>query len=608
MSYFIACYKSASFNSELLATNYIPIVPDAERKDTLVAEDNRTLLSIYGRNKPIRDIFHRNKETGSWIAIIGTPLVGLNNEGENNDLLKSFFQDPNTLIKEKVDGCWCILAYDAIKDIFYACTDYDNTVPIYYAVTSKGVFFSSHELPLARFLGSQIDPLGFSMAIQLKLSWGSYTRFKDIKKLLPAQLLNFRGLEEPSSNEFWRPSDEKQWTGKLDDVIYNWLDILKKSVFSFFESSTNKTVICDITGGEDSRLILSTVHNLNIPFTAMVDGDESSLDVIIAKKLAHTGGFPLIIRPIPILSEEELLIKAIDISLFNDAYQDYFASCASYALDSLSPSINSAYVKYCGAPGGEVFRGSYYMRGKALFPSSTKYFDHKFFIKMKYLLDFYPGLLQLSDNDLKQVIYELVDRALLEVSGFPVGTKIDHLLRVFQTCNTGLIYKIPRYLPFASRDLTRSIYNIPPKFKKGGKLTKACTEILFPEIALVKTQKGVPTIRKNTSRYYMFIPEHFSAVKSITAGALSRLLKWRDSNKPDLNWDRNSWAIKALLRTPPYCRWFSSSDSMVTGGLYNPKSLNSILTSARERTTRFVPTLGRIISQELACRWVYKEY
>jgi hypothetical protein len=136
----------------------------------------------------------------------------------------------------------------------------------------------------------------------------------------------------------------------------------------------------------------------------MVDGDESNLDVIIAKRLADTGGFPLIIRPIPILSEEELLIKAIDISLFNDAYQDYFASCASYAIDSLSPSINSTYVKYCGAPGGEVFRGSYYMRGKTLFPSATKHFDYKFFTKMKYLLDFYPGLLRFSDNEVKQVI------------------------------------------------------------------------------------------------------------------------------------------------------------------------------------------------------------
>jgi hypothetical protein len=197
---------------------------------------------------------------------------------------------------------------------------------------------------------------------------------------------------------------------------------------------------------------------------------------------------------------------------------------------------------------------------------------------------------------------------LLEVSDFPAGTKIDHLLRVFQTCNTGLIYKIPRYLPFASRDLTKSIYNIPPKHKKGGKLTKACTEILYPEIALVRTQKGVPTIRKNMLRYYLFIPEHISAMKSITGGTLSRLLKWKGSNKPDFNWNRNSWAIKALLQKPPYCRWFSSSDSMVTGSLYNPESLNSILTNARERTTRFVPTLGRIISQELACRWVYKEY
>jgi len=46
---------------------------------------------------------------------------------------------------------------------------------------------------------------------------------------------------------------------------------------------------------------------------------------------------------------------------------------------------------------------------------------------------------------------------------------------------------------------------------------------------------------------------------------------------------------------------------MITGRLYNAKSLETILSDAREKTTRSVPTLGRIISQELAFRWVYKE-
>ena len=52
----------------------------------------------------------------------------------------------------------------------------------------------------------------------------------------------------------------------------------------------------------------------------------------------------------------------------------------------------------------------------------------------------------------------LVGRIIFgDVDGFPVGIKIDHLLRLFQTCNSGLIYKNPRYLPFATKQITISI-------------------------------------------------------------------------------------------------------------------------------------------------------
>lgn len=607
MSYFYAGYKANPLSAKSLEASFINIVPEIIRKDVWTYENNETFITIYGFNKVIGDFFHEHKDTGSWIAIIGTPLLNLNNEREKDRLVKRFFDDPETLIEEEIDGCWIILAYDGITKKFYACTDYNNTVPIYYASTTSGVYFSSHELPLARYLGSQIDPLGFSMTIHLKLTWGTCTRFKNIKKMLPAQLLVFNGEKEPISYQYWQPSEEEQWRGRIDDIIYEWLNLLKYSVHSFYKESKKKIVMCDITGGEDSRLILSTVHSLDIPFIAVVDGNENDLDVIIAKRLSNAGRFQLFVRPIPVLPDEILMSKSVDIALYNDAYEGFFASCIHYALYSSAPYMNYDYVKYCGAPGGEVFRGSYYLRGKAILPSTSRNIDYIFFTKLKFLLDFLPGLLRFPDMEIKHIIFNMIKQSLDEVRDFPAGIKIDHLLRAFQVCNTGLIFKMPRYSPYASKELTKSIYKIPPNYKKGGRLTKACTEILYPEIAFVKTQKGVPTIRKDILRYYRFIPETISTVKYITRGAFSRVLKWKNAKKPDLNWERNAKTIKFILTKTAYSKWFSSHESMITGSQYNPEYLESILRDAKERKTRFVPTLGRIISQELACRWVYKE-
>ena len=217
------------------------------------------------------------------------------------------------------------------------------------------------------------------------------------------------------------------------------------------------------------------------------------------------------------------------------------------------------------------------------------------------------GLLRFPDQECKSLILSMVEKALEDVSDFPVGTRIDHLLRVFQSCNTGLIYKNPRYLPFSTRSMTRSIYRIPPHFKKGGRLTKACTESLFPELAWIRTQKGVPTVKKTMLRTFLFSPEYFAAATQIARGAFSRLLKWTKSNKPAYQWDINAPALETLLNTSPYDGWFSTPDSMMTGFLYRADALDAMLREARGGSSRNLPTLGRVFSQELACRWVYHD-
>jgi hypothetical protein len=607
MGYFFSGYQTNISPIKDIENSFMDVVPSEIKKDVQSIKESKSFLMTYGVSKVISDVMIHDRKTGSWLAILGTPLINLSTEAQKMALLDRFFCSPMRTIKEELDGCFAVLSHNAPENTFYAITDYDNTTPIFYSATSSGIYFSSHELPLARFLHSQIDPLGFSMTIHLRLTWGSQTRFKGISKLVPCQIMTFRKLDRYSSEIYWKPSDETQWPSIFNDVIGKWLSLLKDSVQAFYNFSKNKTVICDFTAGEDARLLLSQCHAAKIPFLAMVDGLDNDLDVQVSKEASRKTGFDLVIRPKNLITEEKLLANATYISLMNDAYEDYFGSCTAYMINLAYPLTNYEYVKFCGGPGGEVFRGSYYLRGKALFPSSRGHFDYRFFTRMKYLLDFHPGLLRYSDEEFKHTIFALIEKSLEDVVKFPIGIKIDHLLRVFQTCNDGLIYKNPRYLPFATKHMTHSIYNIPPHFKRGGKLTKACTEILYPELAIIKTQKGVPTIRKTLPRTFLFLPEYISVTKSIMNGALSRLLKWTESNKPDYKWTRHAPVIKMLLSTPPYGDWFSSSKSMITGHLYNSGVIDSLLEEARGGSSRYVPILGRIINQELACRWVYRE-
>ena len=93
-------------------------------------------------------------------------------------------------------------------------------------------------------------------------------------------------------------------------------------------------------------------------------------------------------------------------------------------------------------------------------------------------------------------------------------------------------------------------------------------------------------------------------VRKVSSGAVSRLFKWTKPNKWYYSDEWTGLVVKTLLKEPPYANWFSSSNTMASGHLYDPQILNPILNQAKAGTCRYIPILGRIINNELACRWV----
>ncbi len=604
MSYFI-CGLDAPSN---ITGAFEKIISEATQTfvngGTLQIQSGVSCFGSYDGKKAIKDLLIRSGENESWLAVVGTPLVQLASERDALLWLREYLNNPAGFLREKIDGNFAIFGYDATKNRLIAATDFNSTIPIFYTTKGGKLIFSSHELALAKLIKAEPDSFGFAQSVHLGAVWGSHTRFRDIHKMLPCQVCSMATGSEPRMERYWQPQEETPLVGGLDDHIERWGAELREAVQKYHECSGYKPVIVDFTGGEDGRLLVAQCHALGIPFKAHVTGLPGDTDVVIAKQAAAIAGFELMVRPKHHVTAEQLLASASKISLRCDAYQDFYKSCTEFATDVASPLDDYSTVKYCGLPGGEAFRGSYYLRGKAFFPSRKIRLDDEFFTKMKYLLDFHPGLLKHPDEEFLGEIREMVRQNLAAAEGFSVGTQIDHLLRVFQTCLLGLKYKNPLYLPFATRQMTRSIYWLSPAYKRGGRLTKACTEILFPKLARVKTQNGVPTIRKTIPRLPLFLPEHLHMAKKVSSGLVSRLFKWTKPNKWYYSDEWTALIVKTLLNKPPYSDWFSSASTMASGHLYNPIILDPLLEEAKARTSRYVPILGRIINNELAYRWV----
>lgn len=605
MSYFIGGCSAGVERIERFEKILSSVVPSNKRDATYRVRGTIAFLTIFGGQKVIPDLCVTDQSSGSWIAVFGTPLMQFKSEKERLGFLKNFKSRPRDILRNEVDGNCAVICFDSEQEALITATDFNSTTPIFFSRTANGLFVASNELALAKCLKAKVDPYGFSQGIHMGSTWERRTRFEGISKMLPCEFAVFRGNEEPIFESYWGPHEEAIWKGSFEELAERWMSELKRSVRSYFDCSGRRRVFSDFTGGEDARLLLASCHSLGIPFKGQVAGSSEDTDVTIAKRAARLAKFELLVREKHWITEDKLLVDALRVILNCDGYIEFFKACADYATDQGHAFDDYENVKLCGIPGGVAFRGEYYLRAKAFWPSRTSKLDSRSFTRLKFLLDYHPGLLRFPDHTFLDEVYNTIDRKLLEVKGFPMGIQVDHLLRSCQTALLGLKYKNPLYLPYATRELTRSIYFIPPAYKNWGRLTRACTEMLFPELAVVKTQKGVPTIHFSWSRLPQFVPEYLAILKSVSGGTISRYFKWGQANKWYYSLDQNAYIFKALLNGEPYRNWFESASTMLTGEMYQARRLEAILGQARRGVCRYVPILGRIISLELACRWVY---
>ena len=605
MSYFYATLNQPF--SEML---YLEKIFDelAAPLDKYEVSHERFCVTNYEQEKTVQDIVIRHHRSGSWVMLIGMPVLKGTHASDRQHFIERFLADYSAAIASDLDGHFALLAYDALKQCVVAATDANSFIPIFYTTDERGALFSSSELALAKLQQAEIDPLGFSQAVSLGSTWNERTRFQQISKLLPCEIVTIDADKCLQRERYWEPHEETVWQGNLDAVLDQWMPRLSHAVQMFYDQSTEKeTVWTDITAGEDARLVLSQCQALGLPYKARVGGFPGSHDIALACHLAQAAKFDLAVEPYDLLTEQQVMEHAHDITLSTDGYGSFFYWGTRFATDLQKKPHVYDHLHLSGMPGGEAFRGTYYHRAKLLRPSRATHFDYPFFTRFKYLLDYVPGLLQMPSDDFLDVVYHAVRESLDAVDGFPSGTQVDHLLRQFQTCLWGLSRRKPFYHPLGTQQMTRSIYALSPEVKRGGKLTRACTERLFPQLARLKTQNGVPTIRYNLMRTPLFLPEYMSEAKKISNGLMRRLYHVRQNSKSLAGIHRSDVhqaAIHSLLHHRPYSDWLESAHSMLTGPLYNAERLHTVLHEAKSGNCRHVDLLGRMINQELACRYV----
>ena len=563
--------------------------------------------------KVIDDILIEDNRSHSWMCLLGMPLIQEQTPETRRELLRDFFRNPSEVLRSRIDGHFVLFAFDDVENRFIASNDINSFIPVFYTKTEHAVLFSSSELVLARLLGRPIDSVGIAQSLFFSATWDSLSRFANINKLLPGEIVSVRKGNDIRKERYWHAADESVWTGGFDSALEKWMDLLRDSVLTFRHHAPDARVSADITGGEDSRLIVAQIHDLQLPHTLRVCGLPGDSDVECASRYAVGLRLPLAIQLLDPIVDTERVHDALQVSWANDGNGSWFNAVDRIGQLSNRPAPEYTSLHFSGVPGGEVHRGAYYLRAGLVSPSRGGRLRHELFTRLKFLLDVVPDLLKTGTDELYSSAFQSIDNALDDVAAFPQGTQVDHLLRLYQVTKLGTTafpQRQPFYWPLGLRDITRAIYSVPPRYKQRSQLTRAATEVLFPELARMKTGNNIPTLRRTLRRWPLFVPGYYSTGTKIYLGAMRRLFRYRQGSNTLARRhriDRHAPAMRMLLTDSAFSKWFRTPSHMATGEYYDGSVLNEMLRKAREGSCDHVEVLGRVINLEFASRFVSGE-
>lgn len=168
---------------------------------------------------------------------------------------------------EQFNGMFAFALWDRQDKILYLCRDRLGEKPLYYGFSNNNFIFSSELKALKKFPGfrGEIDRQSLTLYLRYNCIPAPYSVYKDIRKLLPGEILSFRIEERGFSTEtFWSVSglannfDKEKWPKNPEETTQIAELLLKDAVKIRMQSDVPLGVF--LSGGIDSSLVTALMQ------------------------------------------------------------------------------------------------------------------------------------------------------------------------------------------------------------------------------------------------------------------------------------------------------------------------------------------------------------
>ncbi len=536
-------------------------------------------------------------ESGSWLLSAGTwfhpSAVGHDKEKR---LLERCAEIGCEGVTDGMEGFFVLAYGDQARDETVIVTDLVGSCHCFVRTWPGVSAIAGSSLVLSALHGCEIDPVACQEFLCTGVVYEDRTLFKEIRKLQPSSCYRFRNGELQTTRRYW-------YVSKLDP------DSLKgpEATEAFADSlvcagrkigATCRKVVCDLTGGYDSRLLVAGLLKAGLSFSTVVTGRPESRDVVVSRGLAGIAGLPhLHLNPGPVDSYRQL----------HDALQvtDGEYDLVEYArVREVHHRLSQDFDISLNGSFGEVARGYWW---ELLMPhtGARRPLDTARIARLRFATGNYDTSLFPSNTRLNLASHfkEVIDRANTGLAGLPNSVQLDNVYLMMRmqrwqgkiASSTNQIW--PCLSPFLFRSVLEAMLRTASHLRRRSLLARLAISELEPRFAAYPLEHGYPPVRFGLRVSHRFWPlVTLYARKSIAKLASRAGIQWPHApqaatGRSRLQLWQNGVAAEVL-----------QGKKMICGAALDTDALDKFLARSRQPDFPYDGQWARLLSMELALR------
>ncbi|MEZ4600299.1 MAG: hypothetical protein R2940_10985 [Syntrophotaleaceae bacterium] len=518
-------------------------------------------------------------------------------------------------ITRYLDGHYLIFLIDKKNNCISIITDHAGMFHAYVYREKERIYVSTSSYILGKNFKTTFNYEAIGQFLRCDTIYDLDTIYNEIELLEPATIFTYQlGNEiKEEKHKYWNVPSNIEDKMTIEEAVELWAETLLETGKIIGANG----VICDLTGGYDSRLILASllpyVESKNTSFTTFCFGPLFSPDVVAARNICKN------------LQVDNLWLD------FPPNWNRQFCEYINYALsitDGDENIFNYAPILYANKQKKEKYSLSVNGMGGCFVKShswaqelsiSKKPANIKRFVNFKNLQYEY-------DNSVHSIVFQNIIKDLPNLLSEKFNKTISEL-DIYQTYNTLQLDTIRLYqkerrwggrtisssnqiinvlAPLYFKKSLSAGFLIPPHFKKNGLLLKRVATKINPELAAQKMSSGLPCEIANFKNFYKYYPILPFYAKKILKVLFQQFIKKTIFLDKSLSLHKEE--VFQSFYDSQLFHDIGSMESWISGSLYQLDKAKNFLNNASRPGFRYYPQIEKMISLELKLRSEGKKF